>query len=244
MSESATPAGGFNFKRLLPITVLVAGLAAFFAFDLDRFVTLDALKTHREMLQGWVETQGAVAWLIYALIYLAAVAFSIPGGAVLTIAGGFLFGPYVATVVVVLGATCGATVLFLAARYAFADYLRGKASGAMRRMEAGFNENPMSYLLILRLVPLFPFWLVNLVPAFLGVKIRTYFLSTLIGIIPGTFVYSLVGDGAGAVLDAGGDLDLGIIFEPRILAPIVGLAVLACIPIVYKRIQARRGARG
>ena len=242
MSESAPSRGGLNVKRLLPIVVLVAGLVAFFAFDLDRFVTLDALKTHREVLQGWVESQGALAWLVYAAIYMAAVAFSIPGGAVLTIAGGFLFGPYVATSVVVIGATCGATILFLAARYAFADYLREKAGGAMRRMEAGFNENPVSYMLILRLVPLFPFWLVNLVPAFLGVKIRIYFLSTLIGIIPGTFVYSLVGDGAGAVLDAGGALDLGIIFEPRILAPIVGLALLACIPIVYKRIQARRGA--
>ena len=244
MSESDKPAGGFNLKRLLPIAVLVAGLAAFFAFDLDRFVGLDALKTHREVLQGWVESQGALAWLVYALVYVAAVAFSIPGGAVLTIAGGFMFGPYLATVIVVLGATVGATVLFLAARYAFADYLRAKAGGAMRRMEAGFNENPVSYMLVLRLVPLFPFWLVNLVPAFLGVKIRVYFLSTLIGIVPGTFVYSLVGDGAGAVLDAGGELDLGIIFEPRILAPIVGLALLACIPIVYKRIQARRGARG
>ena len=195
------------------------------------------------MLQGWVESQGAVAWLVYAAIYMAAVAFSVPGGAILTIAGGFMFGPYVSTGVVVVGATCGATILFLAARYAFADYLRQKTGGAMRRMEAGFNENPVSYMLILRLVPLFPFWLVNLVPAFLGVKIKIYFLSTLFGIIPGTFVYSLVGDGAGAVLDAGGDLDLGIIFEPRILAPIVGLAVLACIPIVYKRFQARRSAR-
>ena len=154
-----------------------------------------------------------------------------------------MFGPSVATAVVVIGATCGATILFLAARYAFADYLRGKAGGAMRRMEAGFNENPVSYMLILRLVPLFPFWLVNLVPAFLGVKIRVYVLSTLFGIIPGTFVYALVGDGAGAVLDAGGDLDLGIIFEPRILAPIVGLALLACIPIVYKRFRTRRGAK-
>lgn len=243
MSETETPSGGFNVKRLLPIAVLVAGLVAFFAFDLDRFVTLDALKTHREALQGWVASQGVVAWLVYAAIYMAAVAFSIPGGAVLTIAGGFMFGPFVATLVVVVGATLGATALFLAARYAFADYLRQKAGGAMRRMEAGFNENPVSYMLVLRLVPLFPFWLVNLVPAFLGVKLGTYFLSTLVGIIPGTFVYTLVGDGAGAVLDAGGDLNLGIIFEPRFLAPIVGLAVLACIPILYKRIQARRSAR-
>ena len=93
MSETETPAGGFNVKRLLPIAVLVAGLVAFFAFDLDRFVTLDALKTHRAVLQEWVASQGVFAWLVYAAIYMAAVAFSVPGGAVLTIAGGFMFGP-------------------------------------------------------------------------------------------------------------------------------------------------------
>ena len=104
----------------------------------------------------------------------------------------------------------------------------------MQRMEAGFARNALSYLLVLRLVPLFPFFLVNLAPAFLGVPLRTYVAATFVGIMPGTFVYALVGDGAGAVLDAGGELDLGIVFEPRFLAPIVGLAALACIPILYK----------
>lgn len=231
--------GGRGLHRLLPVVVLAAGLIAFFAFDLDRFITLDALKTHRAFLQGWVVSQGALGWLIFGLIYLGAVALSIPGGAVLTITGGFLFGPYLGTGIVVLGATCGATVLFLAARYAFADVLRRKAGTAMKRMEDGFRTNALSYMLVLRLVPLFPFWLVNLVPAFLGVTIRTYVVGTFLGIIPGTFVYALVGDGAGAVLDAGEDLDLGIIFEPRFLAPIIGLAVLACIPVLYKRLAAR-----
>jgi uncharacterized membrane protein YdjX (TVP38/TMEM64 family) len=234
--------GGLSFQRLIPLFVLVAGLVAFFAFDLNQYVTLDALKTHREGLQQWVSEQGAAAYLVFALVYVVAVALSVPGGAILTIAAGFLFGPYLATIIVVIGATIGATILFLAARYALAGFLRQKAGNAMQRMEAGFNENPMSYMLILRLVPLFPFWLVNLVPAFLGVSIRTYFIGTLIGIIPGTFVFALVGDGAGAVLDAGGDLNLGIIFEPRFLAPIIGLAVLASIPVVYKRIQARRAS--
>jgi uncharacterized membrane protein YdjX (TVP38/TMEM64 family) len=107
-------------------------------------------------------------------------------------------------------------------------------------MEAGFNESPLCYLLILRLVPLFPFVLVNLVPAFLGVRLSTYAVGTFLGIIPGTFVYALVGDGAGAVLDAGGDLDLGVIFQPRFLAPVIGLAALAAIPIVYRRLRSRR----
>ena len=243
MSETETPSGGFSVKRLLPVAVSSQALSrSSRSISTGSSRSMRSRPTARFSRNGSTR-KGALAWLVYAAIYMVAVAFSIPGGAVLTIAGGFMFGPFVATAVVVVGATCGATLLFLAARYAFADYLRGKAGGAMRRMEAGFNENPVSYMLVLRLVPLFPFWLVNLVPAFLGVKLRTYFLSTLVGIIPGTFVYALVGDGAGAVLDAGGDLDLGIIFEPRFLAPIIGLAVLACIPILYKRIQARRSAR-
>ena len=107
-------------------------------------------------------------------------------------------------------------------------------------MEAGFNEHPKSYLFVLRLIPLFPFWLVNIVPAFLGVSLGNYVIATLFGIMPATFVYALVGDGAGAVLDQGQDLDLRIIFEPRFIWPIVGLAALALLPVVYNKIKGAR----
>lgn len=232
----------FTLGRVIPLALLVIGLAAFFFFDLNQYVSLDALKTHREQLQSWVQNYGALSALVFAGIYALAVAFSIPGAVFITIAGGFMFGPYLGTIYVVIGATIGAIGVFLAAKYALGDALRAKAGPAIKRMEAGFRENELSYLLILRLVPLFPFWLVNLVPAFLGVSLRTYTIGTLLGIIPGAFVYSLVGDGAGAVLDAGGDLNLGIIFAPRFLAPIIGLAVLACIPIVYKKYKGRKEA--
>jgi len=231
---------GFSAGRVVPMVLLAVGLAAFFVFDLNQYVSLDALKTHRETLQSWVVNYGVLTAAIFMLVYALAVAFSVPGAVFITIAGGFMFGPYLGTVYVVVGATIGAVGVFLAAKYALGDVLRARAGPAIKRMEAGFRENEMSYLLILRLVPLFPFWLVNLVPAFLGVSLRTYTIGTLLGIIPGAFVYALVGDGAGAVLDAGGDLNLGIIFEPRFLAPIIGLAVLACIPIVYKKIRGRK----
>jgi uncharacterized membrane protein YdjX (TVP38/TMEM64 family) len=231
---------GFSAGRVVPLVLLAVGLAAFFVFDLNQYVSLDALKTHRETLQSWVVNYGVLTAAIFMLVYALAVAFSVPGAVFITIAGGFMFGPYLGTVYVVVGATIGAVGVFLAAKYALGDVLRARAGPAIKRMEAGFRENEMSYLLILRLVPLFPFWLVNLVPAFLGVSLRTYTIGTLLGIIPGAFVYALVGDGAGAVLDAGGDLNLGIIFEPRFLAPIIGLAVLACIPIVYKKIRGRK----
>ena len=231
---------GFSLGRIIPLALLAAGLAAFFIFDLNQYVSLDALKTHRETLQSWVANYGTMTAVIFMGIYALAVAFSVPGAVFITIAGGFMFGPYRGTIYVVIGATVGAVGVFLAVKYALGEMLRAKAGPAIKRMEAGFRENEMRYLLILRLVPLFPFWLVNLVPAFLGVSFRTYTIGTLLGIIPGAFVYALVGDGAGAVLDAGEDLNLGIIFEPQFLAPIIGLAVLACIPIVYKKIKGRK----
>ena len=107
-------------------------------------------------------------------------------------------------------------------------------------MEDGFRENALSYLLFLRLIPLFPFWLVNLVPAFLGVSTLTYVIGTFFGIIPGTFVFASVGNGLGAVLDAGQDPDLGIIFKPEILGPLIALAVISLLPIGYKKYQARK----
>ena len=225
-------------RRLLPVFVLIAGFAAFFAFGLDSYVTFDALRENRAALQDYVDMYGALAIFAYGLAYVVIVAFSLPGGAIMTITGGFLFGTVVGGGTAVIAATLGATALFLAARYALGDVLRGRAGPFVRRMEDGFRENALSYLLVLRLIPLFPFWLVNLVPAFLGVRTATYVAGTLVGIIPGTFVYASVGNGLGAVFDAGETPDLAIIFKPEILLPIVGLALLALLPVAYKRWQA------
>lgn len=241
MSEKQVETGGARstggrlpLGRLVPVALLVAGLIAFFALGLHRYVTPDALKEHRVSLKMWVDNYGIWSLVVFGAVYVVVAALSIPGGALLTITGGFLFGPYHATITVLIGATLGGTALFLAARFALADFLRAKAGPYLQKIENGFNENGMNYMLILRLVPLFPFWLVNLAPAFLGVPLRTFVISTFFGIIPGTVVYALVGDGAGAVFDQGGEIDLWIIFEPRILAPIIGLIVLALIPVIYK----------
>jgi uncharacterized membrane protein YdjX (TVP38/TMEM64 family) len=133
--------------------------------------------------------------------------------------------------------------VFLAARTALGDFLRAKAGSGLRRMEDGFRQNAFSYLLVLRLVPIFPFWLVNLVPAFCGVSLRTYALATLIGIVPGSFVFSSVGNGLGALLDRGETPDLMIVFQWEILLPILGLALLALLPILVRKLQARRASR-
>jgi uncharacterized membrane protein YdjX (TVP38/TMEM64 family) len=228
-----------SFERLLPLGLLLLGLVLFFALGLQRYVSRGALRDNRQALVQWVAQAGLVAWLAYIGVYALIAAFSIPAGALATIVGGFLFGPALGGGLAVVGATAGATVLFLAARHAFADYLRARAGTAVQRMEQGFNENALSYLLFLRLVPVFPFFLVNLAPALLGVSLGTYVLGTAIGIIPGALVYASVGDGLGAVLDAGQWLDTGIIFKPRFFAPILGLALLALAPVAYKKLRRR-----
>lgn len=226
--------------RFIPLVVLAAGLVAFFALDLDRYVRFSTLCQHRDALVDWVADRPLVAPIAFMLCYAAMVAFSLPGGALATIVGGFLFGVVAATVYAVIGATVGATILFLAARTALGGALRARAGPALKRMEEGFRKNALSYLLVLRLVPIFPFWLVNLVPAFLNVPLRVYVLGTFIGIIPGTAVFASIGNGLGALLAECRKPDLGIVFQPSILLPLLGLAALALLPVLVRRWQARR----
>jgi uncharacterized membrane protein YdjX (TVP38/TMEM64 family) len=226
-----------RWLRFLPLALLAAGLIAFFALGLQRYVTFEALADHRATLLAWVAKHPLLAPLIYVLSYIVVVAFSLPGGVLLTLTGGFLFGTVAGGVCALIGATIGATAVFIAARTALGGLLRAKAGPALQRMEAGFRRDAFSYLLVLRLVPIFPFFLVNLVPAFLDVPLRIYVLATAIGIIPATFVFASVGSGLGAVFDEGRTPDLGLIFTAPILLPILGLAVLALIPVVYRRLK-------
>jgi uncharacterized membrane protein YdjX (TVP38/TMEM64 family) len=232
--------GAAAVRRWLPLAVLVAGLVLFFALGWNRYVSFEELHKHHDQLRRFVDAHGFLAAVSYISVYVVMTAFSLPGGTVMTVLGGYLFGSYIATVYVVIGATAGATVLFCIARSTLGAFLKAKAGPFLHKMKAGFQENALSYLLVLRLVPLFPFWLVNLVPAFLGVRLRTYAIGTFFGIIPGTFVYALLGGGVGEVLDTGRKPDLDIIFRSEILLPLVGLAILALLPVVYKAVKARR----
>lgn len=269
----------FSVAKLIPVIVLVAGLVVFFVLDGPSYVSFDAFHKHRAALIDWIHAHGVVSALVFIGIYATATAFSLPIGALLTIGAGFLFGSAmaeafpagfrdslvavfgvsapgvagtaVATLYIIVGATMGATALFLAARYAFADMLRAKAGKAVRKLEDGFRENALSYMLILRLIPAFPFWLVNLAPAFLGVSLRTYVIGTFVGIIPGTFVYALVGNGLGSVFaecDQQPDKaceapNLGdFLMQPSIILPIIGLAVLAALPVAHRKLKRRRTA--
>lgn len=226
--------------RLAPLAILAGGIALFFALGLGEYLSFDTLKQNRAALTAFVGENPVLAPLAFIGVYVVAVAFSLPLGALLTVSGGFVFGIWWGTLWVVLGATLGATLLFVAIRAGLGDALRARAGDTLKRMEAGFADNAFSYLLVLRLVPLFPFWLVNIVPALLNVPLRTFMLATAIGIVPGSFVYATVGNGAGAVFDEGRDLDLGIIFRVEILLPILGLALLALVPVVYRTLKAQR----
>lgn len=228
------------WTRLWPIALLAAATAAALLLGLHRFLTFDALQAHREALQAFVDAHTARAALAGFAIYVAAVALSIPGAVVLTIGLGFLFGTLGGGTIAAAGAMVGATAVFLLARGTLGAVLSQRAGAVVRRMEAGCRKDAFSYLLALRLVPIFPFWLVNLAPALLGVPTRTYMLATLIGILPGTFVFAAVGAGLGSVLESGGDLSAAIVLKPKILIALGGLAALALVPVAYRRLRRRR----
>lgn len=228
---------GFSITRLIPLVILGAGLIAFFALGLNKYLTLDLLRENRDVLKTWVADNKALAVLMFVGAYVVIASFSLPLGAVASIAGGFLFGSVLGALWIVIGATIGATILFLIAKTALGEPLRLRFAAQIHKMEEGFRENAFSYLLLLRLVPLFPFWLVNLAPAFLGVSVVTFVITTFLGIIPGSFVFASIGNGLNALFEAGEQPDLSLfalISRPDFYVPIVGLALLSLIPIVYR----------
>ncbi len=227
-------------RRLVPVAVVVAAFVAAFAAGLDEYLSFDALRENRLALKAFVDQYGFAAIALFAVIYAATTAVSFPGGGVLSIAGGFLFGIGVGTAAIVVGATVGAVIIFLIARTSLGEPLRARAGNALRKMEAGFRENALSYMLVLRLIPLFPFFVVNVVPAFLGVPLRTYAIATVFGIIPGAFVFASVGAGLGSVFDANKEFSPSDALTPQVITALAGLAVLSLLPVAYKAWKKRR----
>jgi len=237
--DAGAPAKRGLAWRLLPVVVLALAAAAFFASGLHRYLTFEALRAHRGGLLAWVDSNAFLAALVFVAVYAAGIVLLPPSGTLMTVTGGFVFGAIAGTGLVVVGATVGATALFLVARFSLGDWLRGRAGAGIQRMRAGFRENELSYMLVLRLVPLFPFWLVNLAPAFLGVRLRTFVIGTFLGIIPGTAVFAVFGAGLGGILDSNRELSLSGVLTPEIVGALLGLALLALAPVVYKKIRAR-----
>jgi uncharacterized membrane protein YdjX (TVP38/TMEM64 family) len=221
--------------------LLAIGFATFFGLGLDELVSFQTLAAERERLLGWVAAHPLLAPMLLSLIYALTVTFSLPIATVLTPAFGFLLGTAEAAAVVVVGATMGSTILFLLARSAFGERWRGMTQRWLSRFDRGFEEHAFQYLLVLRLIPIIPFFVLNIVPAFTNISLRSYMAATAIGIIPGTVVYSSVGAGLGAIFDRGEVPSLAIFNDPAVLLPLAGLSLLAALPIAYRKWRERHG---
>jgi uncharacterized membrane protein YdjX (TVP38/TMEM64 family) len=209
--------------RLLPVLLIVAAVAAVFIFGLDKYISIQALRDNKGTLIDWVGRWGFLAYVAFILMYAGLVTVLPPSGTILSLTGGFLFGTLWGGTMIVIGT-------------AFADVLKNRAGGAVEKMREGFQENAVNYMLFLRLVPAFPFFVVNIVPGLLGVPLRTFIITTFFGIIPGSFVYASLGAGFSSLIDER-EPNLGVIFEPQYLVPILGLAVLSMIPVIIKRLR-------
>lgn len=249
----------FWLKRLWPLLLLAAAMTLVFAMGWHRYLTIGTLADNRETLRAYIDAHMLLSLLAFVALYAAAVALSLPGGAVLTLAGGFLFGWLLGGIASILAATIGASIVFLIARSALGEFLAARAGPWLSRFRQGFQDDAFSYLLFLRLVPIFPFWLVNLAPGLLGVGFATYVATTFLGIIPGTFAFALAGSGLDSVIRAqqaahqsclakmgpGGQescpytLDPGALLTPELVAGLVALGVVALIPVAVKWFRRR-----
>jgi len=241
MSIETTPARR-TIWRYLPIGLIALALALALLFRVHELVSLQTLHEQGRALDRFVAANLAAALALYILLYIAAVTISLPGAGVLTMSGGFLFGTWLGGAAAWIGAGIGATLIFLAARTAFGDALRARAGGWIERLANGFRENAFSYLLVLRLTPVAPFFIVNVAPAFFDVKLRDYVMATMLGMIPGAFVYAAVGAGLHAALAAGTHADPGeaaraIFLQPAVYGPIIALIVLAFVPILVRAVR-------
>jgi uncharacterized membrane protein YdjX (TVP38/TMEM64 family) len=222
-------------KFLLPM-VLIAGLIIFFTTDLKNTFSFARLATNYSVITAFVASNQLASWLGFLLLYAVVVALSLPAASLLTLAGGAVLG-WIAIPLIIIGASAGACVVFIAAKTVFASLFAERAAGFISRLEAGFKKDAFSYLLALRLIPAAPFWVVNIVPALLGMRLLPFFIATFIGIAPGTSVYVAVGRGFDKVLARGEVPDLSTLQDPYIIAPLVALGLLSLMPVVVKRLK-------
>ena len=231
------------FMRHLPL-IIIAMVAVLGAITLREQLSFQALADNREALIAFRDAHYLTTVLIFIAAYVVIVAFSLPGATIATLTGGFLFATFPGTLINVTGATLGAICLFLAARWGLGARLAARmdsADGAVKRIKHGIDTNQWEMLFLIRLVPAVPFFVANLVPALVGVPLSRFAITTFLGIIPGTVVFTSVGAGLGEVFARGETPNLGIIFTPAILLPILGLCALAALPIVIKALRGRKG---
>lgn len=242
--SDATQSARSGIARHIPLLVILSVAAVGF-FTLGDYLTFETLRDNREALLAWRDANYWTMVAAFVGIYIVIVAFSLPGAAVASMTGGFLFGLFAGTVFNVVAATIGASAIFLAARCGLGVSLTARlesSEGTIKKLKDGLRENEISVLFLLRLVPVVPFFVANLVPALVGVKFRNFLITTALGIIPGGIVYTWIGVGLGGVFDRGETPDVSLLWEPFVIGPIIGLCVLAALPIVIKSIRGRKDA--
>ncbi len=248
-------AGRLSMAKLVPLAAIVLLATSIIAMGWHRELSLEALVRHRAALDAFIESHLLAALAAFLALYVAAVALSIPGAVFLTVTAGILFGWLAGGLVAAAGATIGATIIFLIARSALYDYVQRKAGPRLAKLSDGFKADAFSYLLFLRLVPVFPFWLVNLAPALLGVRLGTFVLATALGIIPATFAFAFVGSGLDSLLaaqesayraclaaghsDCRLDFDLKAAVTPQLVIALTALGILALVPTLVRRWRSR-----
>ena len=243
MTDIVTETRKSPFGRTLPLILLALGAGLGWWLLGDR-LSFAALADNREALIAFRDANYLVAVAGFIALYALIVAFSLPGATIATLTGGFLFATFPGALFNITAATLGATAIFLAARSGVGARLAAKLEGSegiVKRIKDGIDENQWSMLFLMRLLPVLPFFLANLIPAFLDVPLRRYVISTFFGIMPGAVVYTSVGAGLSDVFARGETPDLGIIFEPQILLPLLGLSVLALLPVILKAVRGRPG---
>ena len=223
-------------KKLWLALILAGGLAVFFATGGHHTISWQRIAQNYATITGFADANLAIAALGFAVLYLLAVAFSLPVALFLTLTGGAVFG-WLAVPLILIGATLGAGFVFIAARSVFADLARARAGPFIARLEAGFSANAFSYLLALRLIPVAPFWVMNIVPAFSRMSLGAFLTATFIGIAPATAVFVSVGRGLNHVLAAGQTPDLQVLASPAILGPLAALGLLALMPVLWRRLR-------
>ena len=232
-----------GLMRHAPLGVIVIAAIVGY-FTLGDYLSFDTLRDNREALLAYRDEHYIMLALIFVAIYMVIVAFSLPGAAVASVTGGFLFGLSLGSTFNVIAASLGAFAIFWAARAGLGKTLAAKmeaSEGTVKKLNEGLHENEISVLFLLRLVPAVPFFVANLLPALVGVKFRNYAFTTVLGIIPGAIVFTWIGVGLGEVFDRGGKPDLSLLWEPQIIGPILGLCALAALPIIVKAMRGRKG---
>lgn len=223
--------------RYLPLLIIIGIIASFYYFHLYDHFTLEYLRAHRLLLLQWTENHYVLTVCCYTLLYITLVAVSIPASLFLSITGGFLFGITCGTLFAIVSATIGGTLFFIVARTLLKDWLMKKTGKWLEHMEKGFQQNAFHYLLTLRLIPIIPFWIVNLVSALMNVRLITFMSATIIGMIGPNLIYASIGNGLGKIFDSNQTMDLHILFQPHIYLPLAALAGLAILSVAVKGLR-------